>query len=105
VYNNEKYCYIEYSHPGEDLLDSIKKQLHYFISENGYFPNIILLQNHGIIACGKSIKQCVYNSQIAEKSAEIFIGSKLLGEVNYLSDLEMNNIKKDKKEQYRKSLT
>ena len=65
---------------------------------------LILLKNHGIIACGKTSEECIIISEICEKAAEIFIGSKLIDNMNFLSSFQVNNLIFDEKEKYRKSL-
>jgi hypothetical protein len=43
-------------------------------------------------------------TEICEKSAEIFLGSILLGNIKFLSDDETNDLINDKKEKYRQDL-
>ena len=69
-----------------------------------YFPKLILLQNHGIICCGETIQECIMSTDICEKSAEIFIGSHVLGKTHFLNETEVNNLITDKKEIYRQNL-
>ena len=101
IFNGEKSCVVPYSKPGDDLTHSIKKGVSSFIDENGYFPKLILLQNHGIIACGSSIEECIIITDICEKSAEIFLNSP---NVIFLKKEEVKSLSDDKKEKYRKSL-
>jgi L-fuculose-phosphate aldolase len=104
IFNGKKSCLIPYSTPGDDLLFSIKNHVNFFIKNELTFPKLILLENHGIISCGKSIDECIIISEICEKSAEIFIGAKNLGSINFLKESDINNLINDKKEIYRKSL-
>lgn len=101
IFNGEKSCVVPYSKPGDDLTQSIKNGVNFFIEENGYFPKLILLQNHGIIACGSSIEECVIITDICEKSAEIFLNTP---NINFLTKKEITSLLDDKKEKYRKSL-
>jgi L-fuculose-phosphate aldolase len=101
IFNGKKSCIIPYSLPGQPLTDTIKTYLNRFIEEENYFPNLILLKNHGIIVCGNSIEECIYGTEICEKSAEIFLTNYTR---NYLSDTEINELINDKQEKYRKSL-
>jgi L-fuculose-phosphate aldolase len=100
VFNGKKSCLVPYAKPGVDLTNSIKKSIHSFISEENFFPKLILLENHGIIVCGKTIDECTIITEICEKSAEIFLTQ---FEINYLSDSEINNLITDKNEIYRLS--
>lgn len=104
IFNGEKSCYVPYVKPGNDLTKVISEHVYQFINNENVFPKLILLQNHGIIACGKTIDECVMISEICEKSAEIFIGANILGYPNYLSDNSISELTMDINEKYRKSL-
>jgi len=104
VFNGKKSCLIPYAKPGDDLTNAIKKGVLEFIEKEGFFPKLILLKNHGIITCGKTIDECIISTEICEKSAEIFIDCLNLGSINFLSDLEINDLENDKNEKYRQGL-
>jgi len=101
IFNGEKSCIVPYAKPGDELTHIIKKYVTEFIKENDIFPKLILLQNHGIIACGSTIEECVIISDICEKSAEIFLSSP---KINFLRKQDINSLLNDEKEKYRKSL-
>jgi ribulose-5-phosphate 4-epimerase/fuculose-1-phosphate aldolase len=104
VFNGKKSCIVPYAKPGNELTEVIKTQVNLFLKINNEFPKLILLKNHGIIACGKTTEECLIISEICEKSAEIFIGSNLLGNINFLPTFQVNSLIFDEKEKYRKSL-
>jgi len=104
VFNSVKVCLVPYAKPGEELTELIKKNVNLFINEEGYFPKLILLKNHGIIACGASINECIITTDICEKAAEIFFGSIMLGNIHFLTDKQINDLIIDDKEKYRKNL-
>ena len=61
VRNGAKSCVVPYAMPGKPLLEEIKKSVLAFIEEEGYFPKLILLQNHGIIvSCLPHIKNALH---------------------------------------------
>jgi ribulose-5-phosphate 4-epimerase/fuculose-1-phosphate aldolase len=101
IFNGEKSCVIPYVKPGEDLSEIVKIKVNQFIKDNGFFPKLILLKNHGIIACGSSIDECVMITDICEKSSEIFLNT---SNINFLTIKEITDLLKDTKEKYRKSL-
>ena len=72
-----------------------------FVFDQGVFPSVILLKNHGIICCGATIKQCVIATEICEKSAEIFLSS-TLNNLNKLSQIEIDEIDNSEMEKFRK---
>ena len=104
VRNGAKSCVVPYAMPGKPLLEEIKKSVLAFIEEEGYFPKLILLQNHGIIVASTSHKECIASTLMCEKSAEIFIGAKTLGQTRFLSEDEVNDIDKCPSEKHRRKL-
>ena len=90
--------------PGIKLRNAIKESVEKFISIEGYFPKLILLKNHGIITSSSSIKDCIISTFMCEKSAEIFIGAKILNNISFLSEKEIAEINKDPNEKYRRNL-
>ena len=104
VRNGRKSCLVPYATPGRLLRDEIKKQVGYFVEEEGFFPKLILLENHGIITTGSSYKDCVASSLMCEKSAEIFVGARSLGQIQYLTKHEILAVDKDPNEAYRRKI-
>jgi L-fuculose-phosphate aldolase len=104
IFNDKKSCLIPYETPGKELFTSIEYNVNNFIKTHNFFPKLILLKNHGIIACGKSVNECITITEICEKSAEIFLGCRGLSSINYLTDNEVEKLINDKNEKYRKSL-
>lgn len=98
IFNGKKSCVIPYAKPGDPLMNMIKIHLEEFIKKENFFPNIILLKNHGVITCGKTVTECVYATEICEKSAEIFM-SKFKPE--FLTENEVCELLEDDKEIYR----
>jgi rhamnose utilization protein RhaD (predicted bifunctional aldolase and dehydrogenase) len=101
VFNGSKYCFVPYVHPGVKLKSLIESKINEWSSIYNDSPKVILLQNHGIITFGKSIDECVIKTEICEKSAEIFLGAKTLGDVNFLSEKNINELINDEKEKLR----
>lgn len=104
IFNGKKSCLVPYSKPGNDLTNSIKKSVTEFELQEGFFPKLILLKNHGIIACGETVDECIIISEICEKSAEIFLGSLNVGRINFFKEREIMELINDENEIYRKSL-
>jgi len=104
VRNGAKSCVVPYAMPGKPLLNEIEKSVRAFIEEEGYFPKLILLQNHGIIVASTSHKDCIASTMMCEKSAEIFIGAKVLGQTRFLSEDEVNEVDKSPSEERRRKM-
>jgi L-fuculose-phosphate aldolase len=101
VFNGSKTCLVPYAKPGEELTELVKLHVDSFIKTEGYFPKLILLENHGVIACGSSIKECTIITDICEKAAEVYIKSLGIGNVHFLSEEQVVDLVQDEKEKYR----
>ena len=101
VFNGSESCLVPYRKPGQELTDKIKECVEKFIVRNEYFPKLILLENHGIISCGKTVDECIIINEICEKSAEIFMGSV---DITFLLREEVDELVSDKSEKYRQNL-
>ena len=104
VRNGAKSCVVPYAMPGKPLLEKIKESVTNFIEKEGYFPKLILLQNHGIIVASPSHKECIASTLMCEKSAEIFIGAKILGQSKFLTEEEVYEIDKCPSEERRRKM-
>ena len=104
VRNGTKSCLVPYAPPGEAILKLVEKSVSEFVDEEGYFPKLILLQNHGIITASASKKDCAASTLMCEKSAEIFIGAKLLGGVKFLTKQEVADVDTCPNENYRRDM-
>jgi ribulose-5-phosphate 4-epimerase/fuculose-1-phosphate aldolase len=104
VFNGEKSCIVPYAHPGIELCKNVETSVEEFIQDNGYLPKLILLVNHGIICVGYSTKECLIATEMCEKSAEIFVGSKSLGQCTFISNDKVEQVKTDTNEIYRNNL-
>lgn len=103
IFNGKKSCLIPYAKPGTDLTNMIQLKLSHFIETEGCFPKLMLLENHGIITCGKTIEECIISSDICEKSAEIFSGVET-DKLIFLTDNEVIALSVDDNERYREQL-
>jgi ribulose-5-phosphate 4-epimerase/fuculose-1-phosphate aldolase len=104
VRNGTKSCVVPYAPPGESILKLVEKHVSNFIDDEGFFPKLILLQNHGIITASTSKKDCAAATLMCEKSADIFIGAKLLGGVKFLTNQEVSDVDACPNENYRRNM-
>lgn len=102
IRNEKKSCVVPYATPGKKLLDSIKRSVSDFSDKEGFFPALILLENHGIICPGKTANICRMSTEICEKSAEIFVCLKSMGNYFSLSDQDIEELVKCPMEKHRK---
>ncbi len=66
---------VPYQDPGLQLAIVIKQEVEAFIEKEGTYPKNILIENHGLIALGKTAKEVLSGTLMAEKSARIYIGA------------------------------
>ena len=103
VRNGVKSCFVPYKTPGESLKTELGFQVCYYYCKYGYVPQVILLQNHGLITTGKSAKEAYYATMMCEKAADIYIGSKLLGQTK-LSKTNIKDLTEMPQENYRRNI-
>ena len=104
VRNGIKSCIVPYAPPGQAILKLVERHVTQFVKYEGYFPKLILLQNHGIITASASKKDCAASTLMCEKSADIFIGAKLLGGVKFLTKQEVADVDTCPNENYRRNM-
>jgi ribulose-5-phosphate 4-epimerase/fuculose-1-phosphate aldolase len=104
VRNSTKSCVVPYAPPGEAILKLVEEYVSKFINREGFFPKLILLQNHGIITASTSKKDCAAATLMCEKSADIFVGAKLLGGIKFLTKQEVVDVDTCPNENYRRNM-
>jgi ribulose-5-phosphate 4-epimerase/fuculose-1-phosphate aldolase len=104
VRNGVKSCVVPYAPPGEAILRLVERHVSGFVDKEGYFPKLILLQNHGIITASSSMKDCAAASLMCEKSAEIFVGAHTLAGVHFLTPQQVADVDKCPNENYRRNM-
>tara|TARA_B100000029_G_scaffold97388_1_gene87695 strand:+ start:656 stop:1312 length:657 start_codon:yes stop_codon:yes gene_type:complete len=104
VRNGARSCVVPYATPGKPLRKAIEESIITFMGSEGYFPKLILLQNHGIITAGTSSKDCIASTLMCEKSAEVYIGSRAMGGITYLTKEQIAEVDKSPDEKYRREI-
>ena len=104
VRNGTKSCVVPYAPPGEAILKLVEEHVFKFVDCEGFFPKLILLQNHGIITASASKKDCAAATLMCEKSADIFVGAKLMGGVKFLTRQEVADVDTCPNENYRRNM-
>ena len=92
---------VPYVNPGVPLARAIRDEVEGYRTQFGRAPRLVLLQNHGIIALGKTANAVLATTLMAEKAAKIFIGAASLGGPKFLSELEVEYIAGWTAEHYR----
>jgi rhamnose utilization protein RhaD (predicted bifunctional aldolase and dehydrogenase) len=92
---------VPYTDPGLILAQAIREKTHAFIEHHGTFPRLILLENHGIIALGKTPQAVLAALLMAEKTAAIWTGAAALGGPIFLTPENVQRIAQRPDEHYR----
>ena len=95
---------VPYVDPGLPLATAIRERTHAFIEKENRHPRIILLRNHGLVACGASTGAVLAATLMAEKAARIFVGSIPMGGPVALSPQHVARIDSRPDEHYRQRM-
>ncbi|HEX4140767.1 MAG TPA: class II aldolase/adducin family protein [Candidatus Methylacidiphilales bacterium] len=95
---------VPYVDPGAPLALAIRDKTHEFAERENRHPRIILLRNHGLIACGATTGGVLAATLMAEKAACVFIGSSLMGGQVVLSPQHVARIDSRPDEHYRQRM-
>jgi rhamnose utilization protein RhaD (predicted bifunctional aldolase and dehydrogenase) len=95
---------VPYVDPGTPLAHAIRDEVKDFAERENRPPRIILLRNHGLIACGATTGAVLAATLMAEKAARIFVGSVPLGGPTALSPQHVARIDSRPDEHYRQRM-
>ncbi|TWU27710.1 class II aldolase/adducin family protein [Bythopirellula polymerisocia] len=104
VYCGAESVLVPYVDPGIILAAKIAEMVTAFIDRRNTFPKTILLENHGLIALGKTSKQVEAALLMAEKSAQVFVGATTAGGPNFLPQKQVDRIASRSDEHYRQRM-
>jgi rhamnose utilization protein RhaD (predicted bifunctional aldolase and dehydrogenase) len=93
--------FLPYTDPGLKLSQVIRRQTEAFIKQHQRQPQVVLMQNHGLITLGKNWQSALYPMLMAEKAAKIFIGAAALGGPVFFSEANVQRITGRPDEAYR----
>jgi rhamnose utilization protein RhaD (predicted bifunctional aldolase and dehydrogenase) len=85
-------AYVPYADPGLPLAHAIRRAVRAFRDEEGMWPRVILLENHGFIALGSSPQEVINITTMAVKGARVFLSAAALGGPVFLSKADVRHI-------------
>lgn len=94
-------AWVPYTDPGQPLAREIRARVEAYIDENNTPPRIILMQNHGLIALGKTPGEVESSTAMYVKTARILLGAYALGGPNFLTPEHVDRIYTRPDEKYR----
>lgn len=101
VYCGVEPVYLEYTDPGLVLARTIRERVRAYISEHGCNPKEILIQNHGLIALGKTAHEAEAITAMACKTARVLLGAQCFGGIHYMTEQNVRRIYTRPDEHYR----
>ncbi len=83
---------VPYTDPGVALARKTREQIGAYIDAHGEMPRVIVIQNHGFIALGRTAEQVENETRMAVKAARIQLGTYAAGGPRFLSEQEVARI-------------
>lgn len=104
VYCGPAVVFVPYTDPGLQLAFAIRDQVDTYIQRWGEAPKVIVMQNHGFIALGKTAKDVENITVMGVKTARILMGAYTLGGPHFLSAESVERIRTRPDEEYRQHI-
>jgi rhamnose utilization protein RhaD (predicted bifunctional aldolase and dehydrogenase) len=96
--------FIPFTDPGLRLAQAIREQTRAFMEKLGRPPRVIVMQNHGLIALGRTADAVLAASLMAEKAAGVWLGAAALGGPVFLTAGQVERITGRPDEQMRRKI-
>ncbi len=104
VYCGPDSVLVPYVDPGLVLARAVAERVEAFRVRYGFLPKTILLENHGVIAPGKTPEDVRAALYMAEKAARVFLGAAALGGPVFMSPPQVARIDGRLDEHYRQRM-
>jgi rhamnose utilization protein RhaD (predicted bifunctional aldolase and dehydrogenase) len=96
--------FVPYTDPGLPLALAVARGIQQYLDDLGIVPKVILMQNHGFIALGKSQAEVENISAMYVKTCRVLLGTYSLGGPNFLTEANVERIHKRPDEIYRRKI-
>ena len=95
-------AFVPYVEPGLPLARLVKQALQEYLDAHGEAPKVIYLQNHGLIALGRTTAEVESITAMTVKACRILLGTAAFGGPRFLSQAETSRIHTHPSELYRR---
>ena len=102
VYCGVEPVYIDFVDPGIPLARALRRKVDEYLSKHRAPPKVILMQNHGFIALGKTPQEVEAITAMGVKTAKVLAGTFMFGGPRYFSEEHLNRICTRPDEAYRR---
>lgn len=93
---------VPYTDPGLPLARAVQSRLAGYVREHGEPPKVILLQNHGLFALGRSAREVAGITAMAVKAARVLLGTYAAGGPHFMPPEAVARIHTRPDEAYRR---
>jgi rhamnose utilization protein RhaD (predicted bifunctional aldolase and dehydrogenase) len=104
VYCGPAPVYVPYTDPGLPLALTVRDCINVYIDKWGLVPKVILMQNHGFIALGKTAVDVENITAMGVKTARVIAGTYTMGGPNFITNEFAERIRTRPDEAYRKKI-
>jgi rhamnose utilization protein RhaD (predicted bifunctional aldolase and dehydrogenase) len=102
VYCGPAPAYVPWTDPGLPLARAVRQSIDEYGSQYGQPPKVILMQNHGFIALGRTPADVENTTAMYVKTARVLLGTYALGGPHFLSAKAVDRIHTRPDELYRR---
>jgi rhamnose utilization protein RhaD (predicted bifunctional aldolase and dehydrogenase) len=102
VYCGPAPVYIPYTDPGVPLARAVRDAINRYLDKYRERPKVVLMQNHGLIALGKTASEVENITAMYVKTARVILGAYALGGLHFMSAEAAARIHTRPDEQYRR---
>jgi rhamnose utilization protein RhaD (predicted bifunctional aldolase and dehydrogenase) len=95
-------AYIPYTEPGLPLARAVRRALETFLDRYGVAPKTVLMQNHGLIAIGRTAAEVESITAMNVKSARVLLATAAFGGPRFMTDADVDRIYTHPGELYRR---
>jgi rhamnose utilization protein RhaD (predicted bifunctional aldolase and dehydrogenase) len=95
---------VPYTDPGVPLAQLVRRLINRYIDEYYEVPKVILMQNHGFIALGRTAQQVENITAMAVKTARVLLGTYAVGGPRFMTPDAVERIHTRPDEAYRRKL-
>ena len=102
VYCGPAPAFIPYTDPGVPLARTVRDEINHYLDKHRETPKVILMQNHGLIALGKTPREVENITAMFVKTARVILGTYALGGPHFMSPEAVARIHTRPDELYRR---
>ncbi|MCJ7551349.1 MAG: class II aldolase/adducin family protein [Anaerolineae bacterium] len=95
---------VPYIDPGIPLAREIRSRINAYIDTYAELPKVILMQNHGLVALGRTAEQVENITAMMVKTARVILGAYAVGGPHFLTPENVDRIHTRPDEAYRRKL-